>query len=357
MRCALRSRLGGLDLQHPRRRRGAHAGRPLLRDRAAHGHAAAVRRFAASSRTKCATRSAKLAELHERDLEDQLTKLAPGKTVRLDQATAPRRLADVIEQAGGTVEQGRRSGHPAEGGQERRRDRRRPRRARARRRGAGALSRLARPRSAAGQRRRDRRGRGAGNLPPRHRRAEGHLVPDHLRRRPERRHRALPRHRARPTASSSPASCYLVDSGAQYEDGTTDITRTVAIGEPTRGDARPLHPRAQGPYRDRRARVFPDGTTGAQIDALRARAALWQAGLDYDHGTGHGVGSYLSVHEGPPRISKLGTAPLEARHDPVQRARLLQDRRLRHPHREPGARGRAPDAAGRREADASRSRR
>ena len=70
-----------------------------------------------------------------------------------------------------------------------------------------------------------------------------------------------------------------------------------------------LHARAQGPHRDR-ARGFPDGTTGAQLDPF-ARALLWEAGLDYDHGTGHGVGSYLSVHEGPARISKLGTAPLK----------------------------------------------
>ena len=106
-----------------------------------------------------------------------------------------------------------------------------------------------------------------------------------------------------------PGSLYLVDSGAQYRDGTTDITRTVAIGTPT------------AEMRDRFTRVlkghiaiatarFPVGATGAQLDTL-ARAALWQAGLDYDHGTGHGVGSFLAVHEGPARISKLGTVPLE----------------------------------------------
>lgn len=97
---------------------------------------------------------------------------------------------------------------------------------------------------------------------------------------------------------------YLVDSGAQYLDGTTDVTRTVAIGTPS------------DEMRDRFTRVlkghialamlrFPEGTSGAQIDAM-ARQALWQAGLDYDHGTGHGVGSYLGVHEGPQRISKVG---------------------------------------------------
>ncbi len=102
---------------------------------------------------------------------------------------------------------------------------------------------------------------------------------------------------------------YLVDSGGQYRDGTTDITRTVAIGTPT------------AEMRDRFTRVlkghiavatarFPAGTNGAQLDGL-ARLALWQAGLDYDHGTGHGVGSFLAVHEGPARISKLGAVPLE----------------------------------------------
>jgi len=100
-----------------------------------------------------------------------------------------------------------------------------------------------------------------------------------------------------------PGTFYLVDSGAQYLDATTDITRTVAIGAPSEE------------MRDRFTRVlkghialarcrFPQGTSGSQIDAL-ARHALWQAGLDFDHGTGHGVGSYLSVHEGPHRISKL----------------------------------------------------
>jgi Xaa-Pro aminopeptidase len=101
----------------------------------------------------------------------------------------------------------------------------------------------------------------------------------------------------------------LIDSGAQYEDGTTDVTRTIAIGEPT-GEMRDRFTRVlRGHIAIARA-VFPDGTTGAQIDAL-ARQFLWQAGIDFEHGTGHGVGSYLSVHEGPARISKLGTTPLK----------------------------------------------
>lgn len=95
---------------------------------------------------------------------------------------------------------------------------------------------------------------------------------------------------------------FLIDSGGQYPDGTTDITRTAPIGQPSEE------------MRDRFTRVlkghialatmrFPEGTTGAQLDAI-ARKPLWDAGLDYDHGTGHGVGSFLGVHEGPQRIAK-----------------------------------------------------
>jgi Xaa-Pro aminopeptidase len=106
-----------------------------------------------------------------------------------------------------------------------------------------------------------------------------------------------------------PGQLFLVDSGAQYEDGTTDITRTIAIGEPA-SEMRDRFTRAlKGHIAVARA-VFPDGTTGAQIDPF-ARQFLWDAGLDFDHGTGHGVGSYLSVHEGPARLAKLGAAPLK----------------------------------------------
>ncbi len=105
-----------------------------------------------------------------------------------------------------------------------------------------------------------------------------------------------------------PGELYLVDSGAQYQDGTTDITRTVPIGKPTEE------------MRDRYTRVlkgmisismlrFPAGTRGMDIDAF-ARRSLWQEGLDYAHGTGHGVGSYLSVHEGPQRIARSGSQAL-----------------------------------------------
>ncbi len=106
-----------------------------------------------------------------------------------------------------------------------------------------------------------------------------------------------------------PGDLLLIDSGAQYEDGTTDVTRTIAIGQPT-DEMRDRFTRVlRGHIAIARA-IFPDGTTGAQLDSL-ARQYLWQAGLDFDHGTGHGVGSYLSVHEGPARISKLGTTPLK----------------------------------------------
>ena len=102
--------------------------------------------------------------------------------------------------------------------------------------------------------------------------------------------------------SIRPGEMFLLDSGAQYPDGTTDVTRTIMVGEAT------------PEMRDRFTRVlkghialatarFPDGTIGMQLDSF-ARRPLWEAGLDYDHGTGHGVGSYLSVHEGPQNISK-----------------------------------------------------
>jgi Xaa-Pro aminopeptidase len=108
----------------------------------------------------------------------------------------------------------------------------------------------------------------------------------------------------------SPVELFLVDSGAQYEDGTTDVTRTVAIGKPT-DEMRARFTLVLKGHIAIATATFPAGTTGAQLDPF-ARRALWAAGLDFDHGTGHGVGSYLSVHEGPARISKLGTAKLEA---------------------------------------------
>jgi len=102
---------------------------------------------------------------------------------------------------------------------------------------------------------------------------------------------------------------FLIDSGAQYEDGTTDITRTIIVGAP-RPDMLDRFTRVlRGHIAIARA-AFPDGSSGAQLDPF-ARQYLWNAGLDFDHGTGHGVGSYLSVHEGPGRIAKLGAAALK----------------------------------------------
>lgn len=105
-------------------------------------------------------------------------------------------------------------------------------------------------------------------------------------------------------------SLFLIDSGGQYLDGTTDITRTVAIGRPNKEMKERFTRVLKGHIALSRVR-FPKGTTGHQLDAL-ARMSLWEAGLDYDHGTGHGVGSYLGVHEGPHRIAKfVNTQPLE----------------------------------------------
>ncbi|MGE3150095.1 MAG: aminopeptidase P family protein [Pseudorhodoplanes sp.] len=106
-----------------------------------------------------------------------------------------------------------------------------------------------------------------------------------------------------------PDSLFLIDSGAQYEDGTTDITRTLAAGAPNADMRTHFTLVLKGHIAIARA-VFPDGVNGAQLDPF-ARRALWERGLDFDHGTGHGVGHYLSVHEGPARISKLGAAALK----------------------------------------------
>jgi Xaa-Pro aminopeptidase len=107
--------------------------------------------------------------------------------------------------------------------------------------------------------------------------------------------------------SNSPlenGSLYLVDSGAQYPDGTTDVTRTIAIGTPSEEMRNRFTLVLKGHIALACAK-FPKGTTGSQLDPL-ARRALWAAGLDFEHGTGHGVWHYLSVHEGPQRISKMG---------------------------------------------------
>ncbi|MXN63533.1 M24 family metallopeptidase [Stappia sp. GBMRC 2046] len=125
-------------------------------------------------------------------------------------------------------------------------------------------------------------------------------------------HAAIPHYRvSRQSSLKIPGnSLFLIDSGAQYEDGTTDITRTIAVGDVPEEQKRHFTLVLKGHIAIATA-LFPAGTTGAQLDTL-ARHALWAAGYDFDHGTGHGVGSYLSVHEGPQRIAKTGTVPLKA---------------------------------------------
>jgi len=103
---------------------------------------------------------------------------------------------------------------------------------------------------------------------------------------------------------------FLIDSGAQYEDGTTDITRTMVVG-PATPEMKDRFTRVLKGHIAIDTAVFPKGVSGAQLDSF-ARKPLWEVGLDFDHGTGHGIGSYLSVHEGPQRIAKTGVTPLEA---------------------------------------------
>ncbi|WAC49551.1 aminopeptidase P family protein [Asticcacaulis sp. SL142] len=125
-------------------------------------------------------------------------------------------------------------------------------------------------------------------------------------------HGALPHYRVT-TASDiriAKGNLLLVDSGAQSEDGTTDVTRTMAIGEPSPEHKRMFTLVLKGHIALATVR-FPAGTTGTHLDVL-ARQYLWAGGFDYDHGTGHGVGVYLGVHEGPQRISKtLNRYPLQ----------------------------------------------
>ncbi len=116
---------------------------------------------------------------------------------------------------------------------------------------------------------------------------------------------ALPHYRvsAESDRRLQPGDLMVLDSGGQYLDGTTDITRTLLVGEAS-PEARDRYTRVLQGHIALATTRFPRGTTGSQLDAI-ARRPLWQAGLDYDHGTGHGVGSFLSVHEGPQRISKV----------------------------------------------------
>jgi Xaa-Pro aminopeptidase len=115
---------------------------------------------------------------------------------------------------------------------------------------------------------------------------------------------------------------YLVDSGGQYADGTTDITRTIIVGQPT-DEMRDRFTRVLQGHIALATAVFPKGTRGSQLDSF-ARRPLWEAGLDYAHGTGHGVGSFLSVHEGPQRISPAGSAQAGG-DEPLQAGMILSN--------------------------------
>jgi Xaa-Pro aminopeptidase len=251
-----------------------------------------------------------LADIREpRELESVLGDFVRGRTIRLDQATAPRRLADVVEAAGGTVSKGAdpvtvlkavKNETEIAGA-----------RAAHRRDGAALVRFLAWLDRAAAK----------GKLSEidavaaleTFRRDTGKLkdisFPTIAGAGP---HGAIVHYRVTKETNRRlrRGELFLVDSGGQYQDGTTDVTRTVAIGNASREMRERFTCVLKGHIAIARA-VFPDATAGSQVDSF-ARAPLWTAGLDYDHGTGHGVGSYLSVHEGPARLSKLGTAPLAA---------------------------------------------
>ncbi|KQN28896.1 aminopeptidase P family protein [Sphingomonas sp. Leaf38] len=116
-------------------------------------------------------------------------------------------------------------------------------------------------------------------------------------------HGAIPHYHVNEESSApiEPGQLYLIDSGGQYADGTTDVTRVMPIGDPT-PEMRDRFTRVLKGHIGIATAVFPDGTMGGQIDAF-ARRPLWEAGLDFGHGTGHGIGAYLAVHEGPQRIA------------------------------------------------------
>ena len=124
-------------------------------------------------------------------------------------------------------------------------------------------------------------------------------------------HGAIVHYSATPESSSTltPDNLLLIDSGANYFDGTTDITRTITLGNPTDAQRRDFTLVMKGHIAVAKA-IYPEGTRGAQLDAL-ARINLWKEGLSYLHGTGHGVGHFLTVHEGPQSIRLNDTlAPL-----------------------------------------------
>ncbi|MGH6903917.1 MAG: M24B family metallopeptidase, partial [Geminicoccaceae bacterium] len=126
-------------------------------------------------------------------------------------------------------------------------------------------------------------------------------------------HSALPHYRPSPATDRPirPGELYLTDSGGQYLDGTTDVTRTIAVGTPST-EMRDRFTRVLRAHIALATARFPEGTRGGHLDGI-ARRPLWEAGLDFGHGTGHGVGSYLNVHEGPQSISTASaSAPFSA---------------------------------------------
>jgi len=133
---------------------------------------------------------------------------------------------------------------------------------------------------------------------------------------------ALPHYGGTANRPLEPGTLYLVDSGGQYQDGTTDITRTVPLGEPT-AEMRDRFTRVLQGHIAIATAVFPKGTRGSQLDSF-ARRPLWEAGLDYAHGTGHGVGAFLSVHEGPQRISPVGSSQ-SGGDEPLQAGMILSN--------------------------------
>jgi Xaa-Pro aminopeptidase len=133
---------------------------------------------------------------------------------------------------------------------------------------------------------------------------------------------ALPHYGGTANRPLDPGTLYLVDSGGQYQDGTTDITRTVPLGEPT-AEMRDRFTRVLQGHIAIATAVFPKGTRGSQLDSF-ARRPLWEAGLDYAHGTGHGVGAFLSVHEGPQRISPVGSSQ-SGGDEPLQAGMILSN--------------------------------
>ncbi|MBB6308379.1 aminopeptidase P family protein [Xanthobacter tagetidis] len=240
-------------------------------------------------------------------LDDGLAAFSRGRRMRIDQATCPVRLAGLIEKAGGTVDKGadpiallKASKNPAEIAGMRA----------AHLRDGVALARFLawfRDRAAAG---------GLTEIDAvealeTFRRECGELTdvsfPTIAGAGPN---GAIVHYRVTRSTNREirPGELFLLDSGAQYPDGTTDITRTLAVGAPTPQMRAHYTLVLKGHLAIARA-VFPKGVAGAQLDPF-ARQYLWAAGLDFDHGTGHGVGAGLSVHEGPARISKLGHVPL-----------------------------------------------